>query len=85
MKTEVQALLRKARESLRAQIDATKAQAQRLREMGLAYANDVEEMVGRAEREFLEGDFAGTSEDLRIASLLIRPTGKGEKESPVPR
>ena len=76
---------REAREILRAQIEATKVQAQRLRELGMAYANDVEEMVGKAEREFLEGDFAGTSEDLRIASLLIRPVKPQNKESPVPR
>jgi hypothetical protein len=76
---------REARDNLREQIDATKAQAQRLRELGLAYANDVEEMVGKAEQEFLEGDFAGTSEDLRIASLLIRPGKAQDKESPVAR
>ncbi len=74
---------REARESLREQIAATRQQANRLREMGLAFANDVDEMVGKAEQEFENGDFAGTSEDLRIASLLMNSSTKSNgKESP---
>ena len=44
-----------------------------LRATGTEYANDVEEMLVRAEEEFENGDFVTSSEDLKIANLLIGP------------
>ena len=48
------------------------------------YANDVEEMVLRAEREFENGDFVTSSEDLKIANLLIGPR-PGTRSAAKPR
>ncbi|HEV8596064.1 MAG TPA: hypothetical protein VGR51_11125 [Thermoplasmata archaeon] len=69
---------RDMRENLRKQIEETKSQVSRLRELGLAFVNDAEEMVGRAEVEFGQGDYAATNEDLRIATLLMRPALNGK-------
>ena len=78
---------RESRERLRAQLEEAKVQVQNLRQLGIAFANDVEEMVGKAERAFEVGDYAATSEDLRIASLLVKPALKGQDREPtaVPR
>jgi cell division septum initiation protein DivIVA len=54
-------------------IGETKRMVEELRAIGIDYANDVEEMVLRAEREFENGDFVNSSEDLKIASLLMGP------------
>jgi hypothetical protein len=54
-------------------IEETKRKVEELREIGTDYANDVEEMVLRAEREFENGDYVNSSEDLKIASLLMGP------------
>jgi len=69
---------REMRENLRRWIDETKAQVANLRELGLAFVNDVEEMVDKAEVAFGSGDYAATNEDLRIASLLMRPAANGK-------
>ena len=61
------------RERLARLIDETKQKVEELRAIGTDYANDVEEMVLRAEREFENGDFVNSSEDLKIASLLMGP------------
>ena len=61
------------RERLARLIDETKRMVEELRALGTDYANDVEEMVLRAEREFENGDYVNSSEDLKIASLLMGP------------
>jgi hypothetical protein len=32
---------------------------------------DVQEVLGRAEREFRQGNYSGSSEDLQIATVLL--------------
>ncbi len=61
------------RDRLARAIEDTKRKVEELRAVGIDYANDVEEMVLRAEREFENGDFVNSSEDLKIASLLMGP------------
>jgi len=61
------------RDRIARMIDETKRKVEELRAIGIDYANDVEEMVLRAEREFENGDFVNSSEDLKIASLLMGP------------
>jgi len=61
------------RERLARTIEETKRRVVALRAGGAEYANDVEEMVLRAEREFENGDFVNSSEDLKIATLLLGP------------
>ena len=61
------------RDRLARTIEETKRKVVELRAVGTDYANDVEEMVLRAEREFENGDFATSSEDLKIATLLMGP------------
>ena len=68
---------REVRDGLRSWLEDTKSQIEALRKMGLAYVNDVEEMVAKAEREFVNGDFTASTEDLRIASLLMKPALNG--------
>jgi len=61
------------RDRLARMIEDTKRKVEELRAVGVDYANDVEEMVLRAEREFENGDLVNSSEDLKIASLLMGP------------
>ncbi len=61
------------RDRLARTIEETKRRVEALRADGAEYANDVEEMVLRAEREFENGDFVNSSEDLKIATLLLGP------------
>ena len=68
------------RERLARSIQETKRKVELLRAAGSEYANDVEEMVLRAEREFDNGDLANSSEDLKIASLLM-----GQRRQPAQR
>ena len=78
---------RDMRDGLRTWIDEAKKQIERLHELGLTIVNDAEEMVGKAEREFENGDYTATGEDLRIAGLLMRPAlnGKARNGPPAPR
>jgi len=78
---------REMRDGLRTWIDEAKKQIEKLHELGLAIINDAEEMVGKAEREFENGDYAATGEDLRIAGLLMKPAlnEKLRNGAPVPR
>ena len=69
---------REVRDGLKAWINETKEGLTAVRAMNLPFVNDVEEMLARAEVEFANGDFAGSSEDLRIASLLMAPALKRE-------
>lgn len=65
------------RDRLARTIEETKRRVEALRAGGAEYANDVEEMVLRAEREFENGDFVNSSEDLKIATLLLGPPERG--------
>lgn len=69
---------RELRDGLKASLEETKAQIADLRDLGLAYVNDVEEMLAKAEEEFMNGDYAASGEDLRIATLLMKPSGNGK-------
>ena len=70
-----------AREALGRAIEETRKRAQFLRGSGLSFLPDIHEVLTRAEREFQNGNFVGSSEDLRIATVLLdqvfrAPTGK---------
>ena len=69
---------RELRDRLETWLAESKAQISTLRDLGLVFVNDVEEMIGKAEEAFRRGDFGATSEDLRIASLLIKPALEGK-------
>lgn len=74
---------RETRDGLRDWLEEAKAQVEELRGLGVAFVNDVEEMVAKAEEEFENGDYAVASEDLRIATLLMAPATNGkERERP---
>ncbi|MEK6851416.1 MAG: hypothetical protein AABY30_02635, partial [Candidatus Thermoplasmatota archaeon] len=78
---------REMRDGLKTWIEEARKQIVRLHELGLAIVNDAEEMVGKAEREFENGDYAATSEDLRIAGFLMKPAlnGRARNGPPLPR
>lgn len=61
------------RDGLRRAIDETRARLALLRDKGVAFVNDAEEMVERAENEFANHKYEATNEDIRIASLLLGP------------
>jgi len=65
-----------AREALGRAIKETGARVKMLQGSGIAFMDDVQELLGRAEREFRDGNYSGSSEDLRIATLLL---GSAEK------
>ena len=77
---------RKFRDGLRMLLDETKAKVTRLRDTGVAYVNDAEEMVLKAEREFANGEYEATNDDLRIATLLLGsgPNGRPRGEPAPP-
>jgi tetratricopeptide (TPR) repeat protein len=79
------AMQRRFRDGLRSLIDETRERIKTLREAGVAYVNDAEEMVSKAEREFANGEYEATNEDLRIAGLLMGPPSEGKpKSGPTP-
>ncbi|HKZ98855.1 MAG TPA: hypothetical protein VJ326_04615 [Thermoplasmata archaeon] len=59
------------REALARAIEETRGRVTMLRNSGLPFIPDVQELLGRAEREFRDGNYSGSSEDLRIATLLL--------------
>ena len=76
---------RKFRDGLRTLIDETRARLMSLRETGIAFVNDAEEMVQKAEQEFANGEYEATNEDLRIATLLLGPASNGRpRAGPAP-
>src|SRR5712692_6789357 len=60
-----------AREALGRAIEETRKRAQFLRGSGLSFLPDIQEVLTRAEHEFHQGNFVGSSEDLRIATVLL--------------
>src|SRR6059036_3682546 len=70
-----------AREALGRAIEEARKRVQFLRGSGLTFLPDIQEVLTRAEREFHQGNFVGSSEDLRIATVLLdqvmrAPSGK---------
>src|SRR2546422_987075 len=60
-----------AREALAKAIELTRKRVQLLQGSGLTFMPDIQEVLTRAEREFQQGNFSGSSEDLRIATVLL--------------
>ncbi|HKW43909.1 MAG TPA: hypothetical protein VJP06_06945 [Thermoplasmata archaeon] len=60
-----------ARKALAKSIEETRARVKLLQGVGLSFLPDIQEVLGRAEREFTSGNFSGSSEDLRIATVLL--------------
>lgn len=60
-----------ARAALAKSIEDTRTRVRLLEGSGLAFMPDIQEVLGRAEREFHGGNFSGSSEDLRIATVLL--------------
>jgi hypothetical protein len=71
-----------AREALAKALEETRARMKTLQGAGVSFLPDIQEVLTRAEREFHNGNFSGSSEDLRIATVLLdqmaqppKPTG----------
>jgi len=60
-----------ARSSLGKDIEETRTRVRLLAGSGLSFMPDIQEVLGRAEREFQQGNYSGSSEDLRIATVLL--------------
>src|SRR3970282_1185572 len=67
------------RQTLAKAIEETRARVVQLQDAGLPFIPDVQELLGRAERELRDGNFSGSSEDLRIATLLLGHPSKGPR------
>lgn len=67
---------RNVREALAKALEETRSRVRVLKGVGLPFLPDVQELLGRAEREFRDGNYSGSSEDLRIATLLLGQTGR---------
>ena len=66
-KVDVHESLAKGLEKLRENLD-------NLRNAGVPFADEVEEVLSRAEREYEEGDYVACSKDMKIASVLLGTT-----------
>jgi hypothetical protein len=60
-----------ARAALAKAIEETRQRVRLLEGRGLTFMPDIQEVLGRAEREFYHGNYSGSSEDLRIATVLL--------------
>jgi hypothetical protein len=60
-----------ARAALAKAIEETRKRVRLLEGRGLTFMPDIQEVLGRAEREFYHGNYSGSSEDLRIATVLL--------------
>jgi len=70
---------RNARQALAKALEETRIRVDVLKDKGLEFFPDVQELLGRAEREFRDGNYSGSSEDLRIATLLLGQPSKGPR------
>lgn len=70
-----------ARAALGKAIQETRTRVRLLGGRGLALLPDIQEVLVRAEREFHQGNFTGSSEDLRIATVLLDKV----TQAPTPR
>lgn len=62
---------RNAREALAKALVETQKRIEMLETADFPMLPDVQEVLGRAEREFRQGNYSGSSEDLRIATVLL--------------
>ncbi len=65
---------RNAREALAKALAETQRRVDLMRAVDFPMLPDVKEVLGRAEREFRAGNYSGSSEDLRIATVLLTRT-----------
>jgi len=73
---------RNAREALARAIEETRTHIQTLSGADFPFLPDVQEVLGRAEREFRQGNYSGSSEDLQIATVLLTQTSKPAAANP---
>lgn len=73
---------RNAREALAKALAETQKRIELLKVTDFPMLTDVREVLGRAEREFRQGDYSGSSEDLRIATVLLGQAPKGDRSTP---
>lgn len=71
-----------ARVALSKAIEETRTRVRFLQGSGLAFMPDIQEVLGRAEREFHQGNFSGSSEDLRIATVLLDQVTRAPPSKP---
>lgn len=62
---------RNAREALATALAETQKRVELLKNAQFPMLPDVQEVLGRAEREFRQGNYSGSSEDLQIATVLL--------------
>lgn len=62
---------RNAREALGKALAETQRRVEMIRGVDFPMLPDVQEVLSRAEREFREGNYSGSSEDLQIATVLL--------------
>lgn len=70
-----------ARKALAKSIEETRTRVKLLQGSGLSFLPDIQEVLGRAEREFQGGNYSGSSEDLRLATVLLDKV----TEAPAPK
>ncbi len=73
---------RNAREALAKSLADTQRRVELLHDADFPMLPDVQEVLGRAEREFRQGNYSGSSEDLRIATVLLSETTKHGRAAP---
>ena len=59
------------RVALAKSLEETRTRVRFLAGSGLSFMPDIQEVLERAEREFKKGNYGGSSEDLRIATVLL--------------
>lgn len=62
---------RNAREALAKALEEAQKRVESMEEGQFPLLPDVREVLGRAEREFKQGNYSGSSEDLQIATVLL--------------
>lgn len=67
---------RNAREALAKSLAETQHRVEMLKSVDFPMLPDVREVLTRAEREFREGNYSGSSEDLQIATVLLGHASK---------
>ncbi len=73
---------RNAREALAKALAETQKRIEMLEAVDFPMLPDVQEVLGRAEREFRQGNYSGSSEDLRIATVLLSQSARSPRTSP---
>jgi len=68
---------RNAREALAKALEETRKRVEVLKGSAYSFLPDLHEILSRAEREFRNGNYSGSSEDLQIAAALLNQATKG--------